>query len=61
MPIKILAEKFKKHKCPAIDACPVGALSQKNEQSLPVVDESKCIECELCTTICPYGEYTLKE
>lgn len=61
MSIKILVEKFKEHKCPAIAACPVGALTQKDEQSVPVVDESKCIECELCVTTCPNGEYTLKE
>lgn len=61
MPIKVLAKKFKKHKCPSIESCPVGALTQKDENSPPIVDATKCIECELCTTACPNGEYTLKK
>jgi len=61
MAIKVLTEKFKKHRCPAIENCPVGALSQKDENSLPVVDATKCIECELCTTVCPNGEYAMNE
>lgn len=61
MAIKILAEKFKKHKCPAIENCPVAALTQKDENSLPVVDVTKCIECGICTTTCSNGEYVLEE
>ena len=61
MAIKVLTEKFKKHKCPAVDACPAGALSQKDENSVPVVDATKCIECGMCTTTCPNGELTMEE
>ncbi len=61
MAVKILAEKFKKHKCPAIENCPTVALSQKDDDSIPVVDPAKCIECGICTTICPNGEYVLEE
>jgi len=60
MAIKVLVEKFKPHKCPAVESCPVGALSQKDENSPPVVDASKCLECQLCTTVCPNGEFTLE-
>ncbi len=62
MPIKVLAEKFqKKHKCPAVEACPVGAITQKDENSSPVIDASKCIECEMCTTTCPNGEFVRED
>lgn len=61
MVIKVLIEKFKNHKCPAVESCPVGALSQKDEKSPPVVDANKCIECQLCTTVCPNGEFVLEE
>ena len=61
MAIKVLVEKFKKHKCPAVENCPVGALTQKDENSVPVVDATKCIECGICTTTCPNGEYVLEE
>lgn len=60
MAIKILKEKFKKHRCPAPTDCPTQALTQKDENTVPVVDEAKCIECGLCTEICPHGEYTLE-
>jgi Fe-S-cluster-containing hydrogenase component 2 len=61
MAVKVLVEKFTKHKCPAIESCPVGAITQKNEESPPVVDPTKCIECGLCMTTCINGEYLLKE
>lgn len=61
MAIKVLVEKFKAHKCPAIASCPAGALSQKDENSPPVVDVTKCIECGLCTTTCTNGEFVLEE
>ena len=61
MAIKVLVEKFKPHKCPAVEDCPVGALSQKDENNLPVVDATKCIECGICITTCLNGEYSLEE
>jgi len=61
MAIRILTEKFKKHKCPAIANCPVGALSQKDENTPPVVDATKCIECEQCIEVCPNGEFARDE
>ena len=45
------------HKCPAVKACPVEALSQQGTAA-PTVDAEKCIECGKCTEVCPTG--TLK-
>jgi len=42
------------HKCPAVKACPVDALSQQG-MAAPVVDAEKCIECGKCTEVCPTG------
>jgi Fe-S-cluster-containing hydrogenase component 2 len=61
MAVKVIVEKFKKHQCPAVAACPVGAISQKDENSPPVVDATKCIECGSCTAVCPNGEFVLEE
>ena len=40
------------HRCPNIQTCPVGAISQ-NGYGLPVIDEEKCIECGKCVKQCP--------
>ena len=40
------------HKCPAVKACPVGALSQKDFEA-PVIDYEKCISCGKCESVCP--------
>jgi ferredoxin len=40
------------HRCPLMHVCPVGAISQ-NGNGLPIIDESKCIECGKCTRYCP--------
>ena len=40
------------HKCPAVKACPVGALSQ-TDFSAPVIDYEKCIGCGKCASVCP--------
>ena len=61
MAIKVLVEKFKKHLCPAVKDCPAGALTQKDENTPPILDESKCIDCQLCTTVCTNGEYASQE
>lgn len=60
MAIKVLIEKFKSHLCPAPRDCPVSALTQKDENTAPTVDEAKCIECGLCVETCPNGEYFLE-
>ncbi len=48
------------HKCPAIEVCPVDALSQKTVEA-PTVDLEKCIECGKCVDVCPSGALILSE
>ncbi len=42
------------HRCPAVRACPVGALTQKG-YAAPIVDAIKCIDCGKCVQTCPMG------
>jgi len=42
------------HSCPAMRACPVGALTQIKYEA-PKIDLSKCIKCGKCVTACPMG------
>lgn len=42
------------HRCPAINVCPVDAISQDG-YGLPIIDQDKCIECMKCTGYCPMG------
>lgn len=47
------------HPCPAVRACPAGALTQKGF-SAPTVDTKKCIDCGQCVLICPRGALGLE-
>lgn len=40
------------HKCPLIEICPVGAISQI-DFNLPKIDKNVCIECTECMETCP--------
>ncbi len=40
------------HACPAVNVCPVGALTQEAHKA-PVIDEAKCIKCGKCSNFCP--------
>jgi len=40
------------HPCPALRVCPVSAISQKGN-SLPLIDQAKCIMCGKCVRMCP--------
>jgi ferredoxin len=42
------------HPCPAIRACPAGALTQDGF-SAPRVDATKCTDCGICTQFCGFG------
>lgn len=42
------------HACPAIKACPEGALKQRGFDA-PVVDADKCIDCGDCIDFCLPG------
>jgi len=42
----------KNHRCPVINDCPTGALSQETVFSPPKIDEESCIDCGICTQSC---------
>ena len=42
------------HKCPAVNVCPVDALSQEG-LAVPTVDTEKCVACGKCAEVCPTG------
>lgn len=46
------------HRCPATLVCPMKALTQEGFNA-PVVDNSKCVKCGKCTTICPKGALSI--
>lgn len=50
----------KNHKCPAINICPVNAITQNNFE-LPKINEEKCIKCGKCTNFCPMGALVLEK
>lgn len=47
------------HRCPAVNVCPVGALSQSGYNA-PEIDYSKCIACGKCSNFCPKKALTLE-
>lgn len=47
------------HKCPAVNICPMGALSQTGFNA-PVIDYDKCVACGKCSAFCPKKALTLK-
>lgn len=47
------------HKCPAVNVCPVGALTQEAFQA-PTIDYTKCINCGKCSDFCPKHALILK-
>lgn len=48
------------HRCPAVNVCPVGALSQQGF-SAPEIDYGKCIACGKCSNFCPKKALILKQ
>jgi len=42
------------HRCPIVNICPVGAISQSG-YGLPVIDAETCLECGKCVKYCPMG------
>ena len=51
--LKIVIENCpQNHKCPAVNVCPVGALSQKDFEA-PNIDNNKGIRCGKCSNFCP--------
>jgi anaerobic carbon-monoxide dehydrogenase iron sulfur subunit len=40
---------------PCVQACPTGALFRADRQAPVLVDQGKCIGCEFCVQVCPFG------
>ena len=40
------------HPCPAGRSCPEGAIVQPDIYSAPRIDDEKCTDCRVCTTVC---------
>ena len=59
--LKIIIENCpKNHKCPAVNVCPVGALSQTDFEA-PKIDYGKCIKYGKCSNFCPKKALVLVE
>lgn len=61
MSIKVIKNRCpQNHVCPAVKACPFGALKQEGF-SAPVVDGTICVDCGACVRICPMQALTKGE
>ncbi|MHB1034876.1 MAG: 4Fe-4S dicluster domain-containing protein [Pirellulales bacterium] len=40
---------------PCVQVCPTGALWRSDPGSPVLVDQAKCIGCEFCVQVCPFG------
>lgn len=59
--LQIIKERCpQNHSCPAVNVCPVGALSQEGYNA-PTIDYSKCISCGKCSNFCPKKALRLNE
>ena len=59
--LKIIKERCpQNHKCPAVEVCPVGALSQ-DAFNAPEIDHEQCIKCGKCSNFCPKKALVLEE
>jgi anaerobic dimethyl sulfoxide reductase subunit B len=38
-----------------VQACPQGAISKRTEDGVVLVDRDKCIGCQTCLQVCPFG------
>ena len=58
--MKLIVNKNKcpqDHRCPSIAVCPKGAITQKDNYSLPEIDENLCVLCGECMKFCPKGAF----
>lgn len=55
--IQVISERCpQNHLCPAIKACPQGAISQDSSLA-PHIDKLKCTDCGICLRYCPQGVF----
>ncbi len=40
---------------PCVQVCPSGALSRLDAEAPVLVDQGRCIGCEFCVQVCPFG------
>jgi Fe-S-cluster-containing hydrogenase component 2 len=40
---------------PCMDACPAGAISRRKEDNYVVLDQNKCVGCNMCVMMCPFN------
>lgn len=40
---------------PCVSVCPTKATYKRSEDGIVVIDYNKCIHCQACTQVCPYG------
>ncbi|MBS5450173.1 MAG: 4Fe-4S dicluster domain-containing protein [Coriobacteriia bacterium] len=60
---------FTSHACnhcenPAcVESCPAGAITKREEDGIVVFDREKCIGCQTCASVCPWGvpEYDVED
>ena len=38
-----------------VEACPEGAISKRIEDGIVLVDRDKCVGCQTCLDVCPFG------
>ncbi len=40
---------------PCLDACPAGAIIRRKVDRYVVLEEERCVHCNMCIMVCPFG------
>lgn len=46
---------------PCMDACPAGAILRRDGSGSIYLDESRCVECNMCIMVCPFNAISIGE